>query len=520
MNGAVRDRSLVFLVVLVASLTASTWRFPQSSDGTAILATARSLLDHGTLAIDERFARDNGYAPSARIGLDGRAYAKYGVGAALWQLPWLALADAATRVSSLSRPHVEALLLSLVNPLLTATTAALVAALALLFGAGRRDAAALGAAYALTTFAWAYAVTDGTEALQACLVCLAAWGLATFERSGRHGALLTASMALALGALVKPTLVSLWPAFGLGVAIALKKRQIGVGSWVTALLMFCIPIGAAGAVWVALNLARFGAPFAAGYNDPVMTNPLQAGLYGFLVSFNKGIPWYAPLAAAAPLGLWGLRRRVPASAAAFAAASIVWIVLNARFYDWGGGWCWGPRYLLPVVPILVGACAPLPGTRFGRVAAGCLAMAGLGVTLLGVVISEEAYRRTTMHLWLVDATGTVRAGHATEAGRLVDYPRPPADTLPGFSSIAAHWWLARVAVSGCDCAPMPLECSCRSGSMEDHPVFASPPWKTRYPEAVPLLPWGVSLLQPRAVEAAYRAWVHDPTATHPPSRVP
>src|SRR2546429_244892 len=77
------DRTLVpalALVILLMYLLSSSWRFPLGGDGRATLATSRSLLVEHTLAIDPAFASDEGYAPRAKIGVDGRAYGKAGVG--------------------------------------------------------------------------------------------------------------------------------------------------------------------------------------------------------------------------------------------------------------------------------------------------------------------------------------------------------------------------------------------------------------------------------------------------------
>ena len=64
------------LVILLMYLLSSSWRFPLGGDGRATLATSRSLVVDHTLAIDAAFASDEGYAPRAKIGVDGRAYGK------------------------------------------------------------------------------------------------------------------------------------------------------------------------------------------------------------------------------------------------------------------------------------------------------------------------------------------------------------------------------------------------------------------------------------------------------------
>jgi hypothetical protein len=42
--------------------------------------------------------------------------------------------------------------------------------------------------------------------------------------------------------------------------------------------------------------------------------------------------------------------------------SFTYLFIYAIWGDWAGGWCWGPRYLLPALPGLLSLCALLEGT--------------------------------------------------------------------------------------------------------------------------------------------------------------
>jgi len=188
----------------------------------------------------------------------------------------------------------------------------------------------------------------------------------------------------------------------------------------------------------------------------------------------------------------------------------VWTAVNALFYNWGGGWCWGPRYLLPILPlafVAVGLAADRP--RAGGIAR-ALCAAGFIINLLGVVVSEDAYRRTTMRLWLADETGYVTAGDTLAPGGTVRIANNPEDVLAPFSSISGHWWLARVALAGCDCSATSAECACRAGEFADNRIFRSPPWIARFPDAIPLPPYGISIIQPVPLRELYRVLFVDP----------
>ncbi|NJM09258.1 hypothetical protein HC891_28190 [Candidatus Gracilibacteria bacterium] len=104
------------------------------------------------------------------------------------------------------------------------------------------------------------------------------------------------------------------------------------------------------------NEARFGTALASGYasESGLFTTPLAVGLYGLLFSPGKSIVLYAPailVALPGSVGLWraGKRGVVLLCWALF----LSHLLLYAQWGEWQGGGVWGPRFLLPVVPLLV-----------------------------------------------------------------------------------------------------------------------------------------------------------------------
>ena len=203
------------------------------------------------------------------------------------------------------------------------------------------------------------------------------------------------------------------------------------------------------------NVARFGNALETGYGvqatPAAYTTPILVGLYGLLFSSGKGVFWFAPLLWFAPLG-WRVMMRL-ASAGEFrltrfglgtapgrAAWGVVlaWLaglLLYARFQHWAGDGSFGPRYLIPLLPLAMIPVAfafegrlslPNSSTRPVRVLAGILALAGFLVQIGGVAIYFGAQMR--------------------EAG---DYPyrlslsdphfMSESHFNPNFSPIAGHW---------------------------------------------------------------------------------
>jgi hypothetical protein len=100
------------------------------------------------------------------------------------------------------------------------------------------------------------------------------------------------------------------------------------------------------------NALRRGAPLDFGYGGEGFTTPALAGLAGLLFAPARGLVFFAPafflgiaLAVRPP-------REMPAAAATFTRAGLVYCVLlvgaYAKWHAWHGGWYWGPRFLLPL----------------------------------------------------------------------------------------------------------------------------------------------------------------------------
>jgi len=470
-----------------------------------MLATSRSLLTQRTLAIDPKFAADHGFAPSAKIGVDGRAYAKYGLGLPILELPWVGAALLISKLTGLAEAHSIAVVLSLLNPLLAALTSVIVFWLCRSVGCQSTIAIAAAVGYSLGTVAWPYAGADGTEALQPLCLALALLWLIRYNSGRRAGWLWGAGIALAYAVLTKPTNAVMAPAFAFYlIALCRRQKLSGRGAFLV-FIRFAIPLVVCVLFLAWLNWIRFGSIGESGYNPQMFTHPLWSGLYGLLLSPTKGLVFYAPLVLLAPAGLWLMSKKYKAEAATILLLCISYLIINAKFFQWAGGWCWGPRYLAPVLPLLMppivwAGSAARPWRYLGVT----LFIIGLGINALGVIISEDAYRGTIMHIYLPGPTGTVLVGSLKDPGQMLEIPVAEADVLPEFSSLAGHLWLARVVLDGCECDPETYECGCRSGAFEEDPKFLSPPWIRRHPEAPPAAPYGARIIRPWILHRLYR----------------
>ena len=375
-------------------------------------------------------------------GPGGVHYTKNAAGQAVIALPLVAAAEGAAALAGLDegrRRLAVRFVVSFFNAAVTALALAVFYVLARMLGAG--GGAALGGALLLgfTTPLWPYAKSFMAEPLQALgllftlMGATAARKLPKGEGIAALGILLAVSAKLSMLPLALGCLAPMW---------GLPWRR------------FLIPLqglALALAGHLVYNWARFGTPLESGYgaqaSASAFTTPLLVGLYGLLLSSGKGVMWFAPALWLAPIG-WKRMRRDPAPPApdartpllwhppgagrvaswGIAAAWVVGLLLYARFQHWAGDGSFGPRYLIPLLPLafLPVTLALERASRARKAAIAVLAAAGLFVQIGGVSIYFGAQMR--------------EAGDYPYSLPL-EHPRFMSDSHfnPAFSPIGGHW---------------------------------------------------------------------------------
>jgi hypothetical protein len=196
-----------------------------------------------------------------------------------------------------------------------------------------------------------------------------------------------AGLALGLAVMARPT-TALFAA-ATGTAWLLQRRWRGV---------FGLAMGGAlPLTWLCLlNWTYFGEPFLGGYatDNWAKSPPLWISLSGLLIAPSRGVFVYSPALLLLPVGLVFVARRRQESVNPARSLLLAWLVaagatllFYARWYDWRGGWCFGPRFLCEAMPILCLLFAvAYQGLRMGwqRRAAAGLVVASVAIHLVGL----------------------------------------------------------------------------------------------------------------------------------------
>jgi hypothetical protein len=374
---------------------------------------------------------------------NNRLWAHFGLGQSLANIPfyWMGIGWAA--LTGGNEDQLAHFAVSLLNQLITAVTA-----LALFLGARRRygSGVALGIAgtFLLATPAIPYARLAFAEPLSGLLVLVAVMLLwvgphtrlaATTPPS--KWAIFVVGICLGLAVLVKPANGIYVPFTLLYLAWVLARH--GTGDMQLRSLLSAqtlrgvapgIGLGIAGMLPGVLltgffNAMRYGSPFVTGYENEGFTTPLYVGLYGLLFSPGKGIIYFAPPVILLPLALVYIWR----SGKPHLRAEVLWLVgqtalvfgFHALWSSWEGNVAWGPRFLIPFVPLMLWPLGALAGVVWARRAWWALGAAGFVVAVAGTLVDQFYY---------FDINGVYREGTPEEWHMLF---------TPEWSQVVAHW---------------------------------------------------------------------------------
>ncbi len=321
----------------------------------------KGIVDHRTVAMSY-----NVFQMEAHRGVDGRYYAPYGIGHALYSVPFYAAARVVERVAGvgLGKPEVLPKAGFVVGSAFAAAFAVWVAFLLAWRMSGDVAGATLTAvAVGFGTLLWPYAKFGFNAPLGALCVLVGNYGAFVGTRLRRPAMLLLGGLGFGGALLVKHELALVCLPIGLWVMVesdwqwpTILRRGLWLGG----------PVLAALAITLYYNEVRFGNPLDTGYlrDETLASGSLGAGLSGFLFSPGRSIFLYSPILIGGLVAAFDPRRRDARTTWLLLGEFVVLMTFYASLVNWDAERSYGARYLLPVIPLLV-----LPVA--GRIARSC-----------------------------------------------------------------------------------------------------------------------------------------------------
>jgi len=383
---------------------------------------AESLVERGELAVPQAVQHNVFFG---KRGFDGKAYAPYGPGTAFFVLPHYAAARGVAGALQEGAPnlgvtfYLTGLLTSFATAFYSALAVALMWLVCLELGASASRALLVSLALGLGTVVFSYATLFFSEGVQIAFL------LATLLALLR-GRMTLAGCALAGAVLCKAPTVLLAPGFA---AVAYFGRY-GERPSFQRVQHLAWPVVAAAVIHLGWNGYRFGNPFDFGYDWSETMPPgvvaegfsgdYWRGLVGLTLSPGKGLLFFAPPVVLGVLAWGECYARQRPTAIAIAIMTLISFLFWPHYVFWAGGYCVGPRQILPLIPFLL---LPACFVNSGRVLV-ALTVAGALLQLLCVTtpfLQDQSFgpRRLPALEKAWEAKRALKEGRLEESERLV-----------------------------------------------------------------------------------------------------
>lgn len=438
------DRTVaLWLVLLLAAvyLLIFSGRF-HSIDEVSSVALAGSIATQGQAHTDQIPWSQDWPLPQGTWGLDGHLYSKKGIGLSLIVAPLVLVARQLPSVGVVG-------MVMLTNLLVTALTGGLLYALVRRLGYGRSAGVFVALTWGLATLAPVYSKTlfNSPAVALGFVACL----LLLLPPSAAVPALFINARLFLAGALLgwvvltRPENALVVPLF----AGLLFFTTPGSGRVRLArLIVFGLPLAATAGFLLWFNWTRFGNPLDFGYDLGVEAggNPVT-GLLGILFSPGRSIFLYMPVLVPALIGFAALLRspsRRPISLLVVGITA-VYLLFFAAAIDWWGGWNWGIRYLLPLLPLWCLGLAPLWEQRPRRpLLVGAAALSGL-VQVGGALVD---FNRPLVEALNANIDLEAQLWSFTDSQIVAHFARlPHTGEWDVVWAATGAWWLAVVAIA-------------------------------------------------------------------------
>ncbi|WP_287585465.1 glycosyltransferase family 39 protein [Candidatus Borrarchaeum sp.] len=206
--------------------------------------------------------------------------------------------------------------------------------------------------YAFGTITWVYSKTFFAHGFSAFLILLSIYCARLFIQENKKTFIFLSGVAMGYSFLVEyPNLLLLVPFLFYFIFYNTKKE----------IIYFSVPVALFLMILGIYHYVCFESPFITPYIShtsegnmqgiSTFSNPVHIGLYGLLFSPYRGLFYLSPILLLSPFGFFSLYKKYKPETVLFLSSFIIINLFYSVFIHWHGGACYGPRYLLNVIPV-------------------------------------------------------------------------------------------------------------------------------------------------------------------------
>jgi hypothetical protein len=379
---------------------------PESSPNSNVesrMGLVFSLLQRGSLRIDQ-------FAPFTldKAVVDGKYYSDKAPGQAMVALPFVGAAMMLVRAAGYPITPMAAgqftqfyhlalwIAVAFTSALFTAAAAACVYLLARHLGASRRAAqfASLGFGFCTPALGWGTMFFGHAMAGGCLLLGFASVVFGTSKQAAEQSRwIYGVGTGVFLGLAILTEFTATIPGLIVATAGLTRLRYVPparrlplVAGAVLGALPFAVVLGL-------YNLEAFGSAIHLGYSSVVGYPGMKEGWFGvsapslwvlllLLIGTDRGLLWLAPWLLYTPLAWFRALRAWPRGIAlAVMGIPACYLLINAGYHYWDGGFSTGPRHLVPALPFVCLSFAPLWDVASRALRSELLIGASLGAAL-------------------------------------------------------------------------------------------------------------------------------------------